>query len=51
MTSGRRVVAVGEEREPGMPRYQPRGLGIVWLIPAAVVVATILAILCGALWR
>jgi hypothetical protein len=36
---------------PGMPRYEGGGIGIVWLIPAAVVVTTSLAILCGALWR
>ena len=35
---------------PGMPREL--GLDIVfWLIPAGVIVATVLAILCGALWR
>lgn len=36
---------------PGIPRYEGGGLGIAWLIPAAVVVLTVLAILCGALWR
>ncbi len=48
---------MGNDREPikmpipgpGVPRYQPTCA--VWLIPAAVIVATILAILCGALWR
>lgn len=37
---------------PGMPRERggPPAYA-VWLIPAAVVVATALAILCGALWR
>lgn len=35
---------------PGMPREL--GLDIVaWLIPTGVIVATVLAILCGALWR
>ena len=36
---------------PGVPRYQPNCTGAVWLIPAAVIVATALAILFGALWR
>jgi hypothetical protein len=36
---------------PGPPRWREPGLGLVWLIPAGVVVAAILAILCGALWR
>lgn len=36
---------------PGMPRYRPTGLGAVWLILAGVIVITVFAILCGALWR
>jgi hypothetical protein len=34
---------------PGMPRYE--GGGAVWLIPAGVIILTVLAILLGALWR
>lgn len=54
MTWGRMAVGVSEPVKlpiagPGIPRYE--GGGIVWLIPAAVVVLTVLAILCDALWR
>lgn len=34
---------------PGRPRYVPDRT--VWLIPAAIIVLTVLAILVGALWR
>lgn len=37
---------------PGIPRYaRVAPSWAVWLIPAAVIVVTILAILFGALWR
>jgi hypothetical protein len=53
MTWGRMEAGTVADREPvagpGMPR-EP-GLGIAWIIPVAVVVATVLAIPCGALWR
>ena len=34
-----------DRESPSAPGYT------VWLIPAGVIVATVLAILCGALWR
>lgn len=37
---------------PGVPRYTRVAPGwAVWLIPAGVVLAAILVILCGVLWR
>jgi hypothetical protein len=36
---------------PGVPRYNGGGFAVWLIIPTAVLVVTILAILCGALWR